>query len=100
MRTDLRKHAASYSVNVSGLQLQPEPGGAQPAAEPHNNNFLLASYCEPPLTTVAQLKHEAGRLAAQYLLEWIDGRYQGGSRETLMGIRLVVRQSAIIYERI
>jgi LacI family transcriptional regulator len=62
------------------------------------DDILLASYYEPALTTVAQLKQEAGSIAVQSLLERIDGRYEGGARETMMDIRLVIRQSAIPYE--
>jgi LacI family transcriptional regulator len=63
------------------------------------DDIQLASYCEPPLTTVAQLKHEAGELATRSLIERIERRYQGGARETLMDVGLVVRKSTIPFTK-
>jgi LacI family transcriptional regulator len=57
------------------------------------DDILLASYCEPPLTTVTQLKQEAGAIAVQNLIERIEGRYKGEARETYLDIELIVRRS-------
>lgn len=57
------------------------------------DDITLASYCEPPLTTVAQLKHEAGLLAVRALIERIENRHSGGPRETVLDVHLVTRRS-------
>lgn len=57
------------------------------------DDITLASYSDPPLTTVAQPKQDAGRLAVRYLTERIEGRYSGGPRDMVMDISLVVRGS-------
>ncbi|MCP4110832.1 MAG: substrate-binding domain-containing protein, partial [Desulfobacteraceae bacterium] len=38
------------------------------------DDILLASYSCPPLTTIMQLKHELGVMAAQALLEHIKNK--------------------------
>ena len=57
------------------------------------DDILLASFCEPTLTTVYQPKYEAGRHAVQRLLERIQGDYAGGPREFELELRLVIRNS-------
>ena len=56
------------------------------------DDIALAAYTSPPLTTVAQPKHEAGRLAANLLLERVQGRRTQPRRERL-ATTLCVRQS-------
>lgn len=58
------------------------------------DDILLASFVDPPLTTVAQDKQVAGERAVASLIERIEGRYTGGRRENLLGIQLIVRRSA------
>jgi LacI family transcriptional regulator len=56
------------------------------------DDVRLASFTNPPLTTIAQPKYEMGVLAARMLLE----RMQDGEsppRHQLLATRLVVRQS-------
>lgn len=55
------------------------------------DDLFLASYTDPPLTTVQQPKQQMGRLAAQILLELLSGG-KPESRVTLSGT-LIVRQS-------
>jgi DNA-binding LacI/PurR family transcriptional regulator len=55
------------------------------------DDLFLASYTDPPLTTVQQPKQQMGRLAAQILLELLSGG-KPESRVTLAGT-LIVRQS-------
>ncbi len=57
------------------------------------DNIILASYCEPPLTTVGQPKQEAGRMAAERLIERIQGRHQQGARDFVLDLELIVRHS-------
>ena len=57
------------------------------------DDIALAAYTNPPLTTVAQPKHEAGRLAANLLLERVQGHRSLPRRERLL-TTLCVRQSA------
>lgn len=57
------------------------------------DDIILASYSEPPLTTVSQPKYEAGRTAASRLIERIEGNYEGGARAFDLDIGLVRRES-------
>jgi DNA-binding LacI/PurR family transcriptional regulator len=61
------------------------------------DDIILASYSEPPLTTVAQPKYEAGCQAVEFLIERIEGGYNLGSRNIQLEIELVDRSSAIPY---
>jgi len=56
------------------------------------DDIFLASYTDPPLTTIAQPKHEMGRRAMEMLLALIS-KEQSVTNITVQG-RLVVRQSA------
>lgn len=65
------------------------------------DDILLASFVDPPLTTVAQDKQEAGERAVASLIDRIEGRFTGGRRETLLDTQLIVRRStAPISERV
>jgi len=55
------------------------------------DDLFLASYTDPPLTTVQQPKHQMGCLAAEILLQLLSGG-KPESRVTLTG-QLMVRQS-------
>lgn len=57
------------------------------------DDIVLASYTEPPLTTIAQPKQEVGYAAARHLIERIEKAYVGGSRNFLLDVQLVVRGS-------
>lgn len=61
------------------------------------DDIILASYSEPPLTTVAQPKYEAGCQAVEFLVERIEGDYNQGPRHILLETKLVVRESTIPY---
>jgi LacI family transcriptional regulator len=61
------------------------------------DDIILASYSEPPLTTVAQPKYEAGCQAVDFLIERIDGGYDQGPRNIQLEIELIERSSAIPY---
>jgi LacI family transcriptional regulator len=61
------------------------------------DDIMLAKYVEPPLTTIAQPKQEAGLRAIEYLIERVEERYTGGPRETLLPIYLVERRSCAPY---
>ncbi|MCC7207919.1 MAG: substrate-binding domain-containing protein, partial [Anaerolineae bacterium] len=61
------------------------------------DGILLGEYVDPPLTTVEQPKRDAGERAVHCLVERIEGRYDGGPRNTLMDVRLVVRKSTLPY---
>jgi DNA-binding LacI/PurR family transcriptional regulator len=52
-----------------------------------------AAHAMPPLTTVAQPHEEKGRLAAEQLIEAIDGRGDGQPRRTFLPTELVIRES-------
>jgi LacI family transcriptional regulator len=57
------------------------------------DDILLAQYAEPPLTTIAQPKQEAGSLAVKHLIERIEKKYTGGPREFILPTELIVRKS-------
>lgn len=61
------------------------------------DDIILASYIEPPLTTVAQPKYEAGCQAVEFLIQRIDGGYDQGPRDIMLGINLVERESAVPF---
>jgi LacI family transcriptional regulator len=58
------------------------------------DDVTLASYVEPPLTTVAQPKQEAGEKAVEYLIQRMEKKYSGGARSSLLDIELIVRGSS------
>ena len=55
------------------------------------DDLFLASYTDPPLTTIQQPKHQMGRLAAEILLQLLSGE-KPDSHVTLAG-KLIVRQT-------
>ncbi len=57
------------------------------------DDILLASYSEPPLTTMAQPKYEAGRRAVEFLVERIEGEHEQGPRNVILETTLIVRNS-------
>jgi len=61
------------------------------------DDILLASYTEPPLTTVAQPKYEAGCQAMEFLVERIEGGHTQGPRNVLLDTTLVVRNSTLPF---
>jgi LacI family transcriptional regulator len=56
------------------------------------DDIALASYCNPPLTTVSQPKREIGALTARILVERIENTQMALRRELLQPV-LVVRKS-------
>jgi LacI family transcriptional regulator len=62
------------------------------------DDIILASYTEPPLTTVAQPKYQAGCQAVQFLIQRIEGGYNEGPRSVQLEIKLVERSSALHYK--
>jgi len=56
------------------------------------DDILLASYTQPPLTTVAQPKQDAGCLAVGFLIDRIGGSDQP-PRSVVLDTHLVVRES-------
>jgi LacI family transcriptional regulator len=57
------------------------------------DNIPLAEYTTPPLTTVEQPIKEQGRLAAEFLMDRIEGRAPVKRREFCFECQLIVRQS-------
>jgi LacI family transcriptional regulator len=56
------------------------------------DDILLASYAQPPLTTVAQPKREAGCMAVEFLDERMAGSDRP-HRSVLLDVALVIRES-------
>lgn len=56
------------------------------------DDIILASYVDPPLTTVAQPKQKAGEQAVTYLVERMENDRIAGARTTILDIELVVRE--------
>ena len=61
------------------------------------DDIILASYTEPPLTTVAQPKYEAGCQAIEFLIDRIEGRSTQGPRNVELEIQLTIRGTSIPY---
>ena len=61
------------------------------------DDIILAAYSNPPLTTIASPKQEAGRLAVEHLLERINGIHEGGARNFILETRLIIRESTAPY---
>jgi DNA-binding LacI/PurR family transcriptional regulator len=57
------------------------------------DNIRMTAYTTPPLTTIEQPTVEQGRVAAQFLLDRIEGGVKGRSRSVVMECRMVVRES-------
>jgi len=57
------------------------------------DDIILASFCDPPLTTVAQPKYEAGTQAVRFLIDRIEGNYQQGPRNVILDTELIIRKS-------
>ena len=57
------------------------------------DNIPIAAHLQPPLTTVNTSVHEMGRLAVSLLLDRIEGRYTGPSRQVLIRTQLLLRNS-------
>lgn len=63
------------------------------------DDILLASFTEPPLTTVAQPKYEAGCQAVDFLIQRIEGGYDQGPRNIQLEIKLIERESTLPYSQ-
>jgi DNA-binding LacI/PurR family transcriptional regulator len=57
------------------------------------DNIPLAAYWTPPLTTVLQPIREQGKIAAQMLLDRIEGRFKGPCKTLRLECELIVRES-------
>jgi len=62
------------------------------------DDISLASYLNPPLTTIAQPKYELGRMAAQLVIQRITRSGSREKREIVLESRLVVRGSTLRRE--
>ncbi len=61
------------------------------------DDIILASYSEPPLTTVSQPKYDAGCQAVNFLIERIQGCCSDEPRKVVLDIQLVQRNSCIPF---
>jgi LacI family transcriptional regulator len=57
------------------------------------DDIVLASYTNPPLTTIQQPKYEMGRLAVQILLERLNSEKPAKPKRHLLNTTLIVRES-------
>lgn len=57
------------------------------------DNIQIAAHLQPPLTTVDHTVREIARLAVNFLLERVEGRYCGPPRRVSIQPRLVIRAS-------
>ena len=57
------------------------------------DDIILASYVDPPLTTVAQPKQEAGEQAVTYLVQRMENDLIDGGRTTVLDVELIIRDS-------
>lgn len=84
--SDLMAHGALTALRESGRTV-PED-----VAVVGFDDIALASYCEPPLTTVRQPIPEIGRTLARHMLRLLDGEEVESS--TILPTELVIRESA------
>ena len=84
---DLMAIGAICAISEAGLRV-PED-----VAVVGYDNISLASFMNPPLTTVAQPHQEMGRVAAQLLMDRIKDKAIKAERR-LLEPRLIIRQSA------
>jgi LacI family transcriptional regulator len=57
------------------------------------DDIILASYVDPPLTTVAQPKQIAGEQAVNYLIQRMENNLPEGARTTILDVELIIRDS-------
>ncbi|WP_280562897.1 LacI family DNA-binding transcriptional regulator [Chromohalobacter sp. 48-RD10] len=57
------------------------------------DDIAFASFCDPPLTTIAQPAEDFGREAVALLLDIIDDRDDAADKHRIMPFELVVRES-------
>ncbi len=57
------------------------------------DDIILASYVDPPLTTVAQPKQIAGEQAVNYLIQRMENSVPDGARTTILDVELIIRDS-------
>ena len=62
------------------------------------DDIALASYLNPPLTTIAQPKYELGKLAAELVIQRTTGSGSREKQEIVLESRLVVRGSTLRRE--
>ncbi len=60
------------------------------------DDILLASFSEPPLTTITQPKYEAGKRAVEFLIEHIESESEYQPRHVLLDTALVTRRSCAV----
>jgi DNA-binding LacI/PurR family transcriptional regulator len=86
-RNDFTAMGALRAAHELGLRV---PGDVAIAGF---DDIPLAAYAAPPLTTVSQPIREQGELAAQILIDRIEGRSNGAFALHTMACQLVVRKS-------
>ncbi len=86
-RNDVTAIGAMHAVHTLGLNVPDD------FAVAGFDDIPLAAYTTPPLTTVRQPIVEQGRLAAEMLLDRIEGRLKGAPKLHTMECQLVVRAS-------
>ncbi|WP_460544615.1 LacI family DNA-binding transcriptional regulator [Glycomyces halotolerans] len=84
--SDLMAHGALAALREAGRRVPDD------VAVVGFDDIALASYCEPPLTTVRQPITEIGRTLARHMLALLDG--EDVERTTILPTELVVRESA------
>jgi LacI family transcriptional regulator len=61
------------------------------------DNISMAQYTTPPLTSVQVPKYEIGKVAAQLINDYLEGRYSS-LHKVLLPSTLIVRESSV-YDR-
>jgi DNA-binding LacI/PurR family transcriptional regulator len=87
--------AMSDILAIGALQAAAELGVSVPAdlSLVGFDDSPAAAMASPPLTTVAQPHEEKGRLAAEWLIEAVEGGGSRGERRAILPTELVVRES-------
>lgn len=87
-RNDFTAVGVLRALNTAGLNV---PGDI---AVVGYDNTRLSAHLQPPLTTIDNSVREMGRLAAQFLLDRIEGRFTGPVRRVIIEPQLHVRASS------
>jgi LacI family transcriptional regulator len=87
-RNDFTAVGVLRALNTAGLKVPDD------IAVVGYDNTRLSAHLQPPLTTIDNSVREMGRLAAQFLLDRIEGRFNGPTRQVIIEPELFIRASS------
>lgn len=86
---------ASDMLAIPAMRAVIENGGTIPGdiAIVGMDNIDVAQYTTPPLTSVSVPKHEIGRVAAKFIVDYLDGHFKAATK-ILLPCSLIIRESS------